>query len=72
MNTDILEAVKKLWKLQQLGPEGLWKEPAFDELRKACAAKYQQGRGNVRAHIRFGSCAEIVGPGVLVSIVKAI
>ncbi|OUM07832.1 hypothetical protein BW686_07270 [Pseudomonas syringae] len=44
MNTDILDALKKLWELQQLGPEGLWKEPAFDKLRKACAAKYQQGK----------------------------
>lgn len=44
MNTDILDAVKKLWKLQHLGHEGLWKEPAFDELRKTCAAKYQQGK----------------------------
>ncbi|UHH33030.1 hypothetical protein LUW10_14895 [Pseudomonas veronii] len=44
MNTDILDALKRLWELQQLGPEGLWKEPAFDELRKACAAKYQQGK----------------------------
>ncbi|AUG07907.1 hypothetical protein [Pseudomonas sp. S09G 359] len=45
MNTDILDALKRLWELQQLGPDGLWKEPAFDELRKACAAKYQQGKG---------------------------
>ncbi|RJX74934.1 hypothetical protein [Pseudomonas sp. LS-2] len=44
MNTDILDALKKLWELQRLGPEGLWKEPVFDELRKACAAKYQQGK----------------------------
>ncbi|QEO78863.1 hypothetical protein [Pseudomonas brassicacearum] len=44
MSTDILDAVNKLWALQHLGPGGLWKEPAFDELRKACTAKYQQGK----------------------------
>jgi hypothetical protein len=31
MNTDILDALKKLSELQQLGPEGMWKEPAFDK-----------------------------------------
>lgn len=44
LNSEIVDALTDLWKLQAPVPGGLWKEPAFDELRKACAAKYQQGK----------------------------
>ncbi|VVQ10067.1 hypothetical protein PS928_03577 [Pseudomonas fluorescens] len=44
VNSEIVTALTDLWKLQAPASDGLWKEPAFDKLQKACAAKYQQGK----------------------------